>query len=135
MISYYEDLMQWLSDYCKRHHIHVFYKSELDPNQKSYSYRYPRVIFLNDHWQVANEKPFILAHEIGHAMCAKEDLVTSKDTYSNISKNECKANIFAVKLLRKYCEESDIEFDSIYDFADAFGIPRKYQYLLNEVCY
>ena len=86
MISYYEDLMQWLSDYCKRHHIHVFYKSELDPNQKSYSYRYPRVIFLNDHWQIANEKPFILAHEIGHAMCTKEDLVTSKDTYSNISK-------------------------------------------------
>lgn len=68
-------------------------------------------------------------------MCTKEDLVTSKDTYSNISKNECKTNIFAVKLLRKYCEEFDIEFDFIYDFTDAFGILRKYQYLLNEACY
>lgn len=134
-MNYYEDLMEWLKDYCKRHNIQVFYKTELNPNEKSFSYRYPRIIFLNDHWKLENEKPFVLAHEIGHAMCAKEDLILDNEIYSNVSKNECKANIFAVRLLQKYCKESDIEFDSIYDFADAFGIPQKYQYLLNEVHY
>lgn len=133
-IPYYEDIMMWLVDYCKRHHIEINFVNYLDPKAKSYAFRLPKVIYFNDKWFRIDEKPFLLAHEIGHTMCAREDMVKSSDSYCNKSKNECKANRFAIRLLRKYCEENDIFFDSVYNFASFFGIPSRCFYILEEAC-
>lgn len=134
-MTYYEDVMMWLANYCEKHKIEINYLSDMSPTDKPQSFRYPKIIFLNDKWFNINEKPFIFAHEIGHTLCAREDLVKKSDTYSKKSKNEYFANKFAIRLLQKYCEENDIVFNSVYDFANAFGIPSKYWYLLEKVCY
>lgn len=128
----YEDIMMWLVDYCKRHHIEINFISNLDSTAKSYTFRCLKMIYFNDKWFRVDEKPFLLAHEIGHAMCAREDMVNAHDLYSNKSKNECKANRFAIRLLKKYCEENDIFFDSVYNFASFFGIPSRCFYILEE---
>ncbi|CAM3196262.1 protein of unknown function [Lactobacillus bombicola] len=127
-----EDVMLWLKNYCKKHKIIVTYRTDLSPKDNSYSYRFPRIIYLNDNY-IQHLKPFVFAHEIGHAMCAKEDLVTDKSLYSARQHNEFLANKFAIRLLFKYCRENDIHFNSIYTFAEAFGIPNCYFFLLENL--
>lgn len=126
-----DEILSWLCDYCLKHKIGVQYIGFMNPHDPSVCYEWPRLIIYNDHWYKPNEKPFILAHEIGHVMCGTTICYNINDGIEiNRSKNECDANKFAIELLMKYCEETDINFSNRYQFANAFGIPKRCFYLL-----
>lgn len=126
-----DEVLSWLCDYCLKHKIGIQYIGFMNPHDPSVCYEWPRLIIYNDHWYKPNEKPFILAHEIGHVMCGTTICYTNTTGVKvNQSKNESEANKFAINLLEKYCEETDICFSSKYQFANAFGIPKRCFYLL-----
>lgn len=64
-----DDVLSFLTDYCWKNKIGIQYISYMDPKDPSLCYEWPRLIIYNENWQVKKEKPFILAHEIGHVMC------------------------------------------------------------------
>lgn len=125
-----DDVLSFLTDYCWKNKIGIQYISYMDPKDPSLCYEWPRLIIYNENWQVKKEKPFILAHEIGHVMCGDADFYYKNHNGTDIE--ECTANKFAINLLKKYCEENDIYFESNYCFAKAFGIPKRLYYLLEE---
>lgn len=127
-----DDVIDWLKNYCKNCKIHVLYPEEATQNDVSDSFGNLKIIIFNENWKNQKETPFMLAHEIGH--------IVNGDTYcfhnfsNGVSREECKANRFAIKLLVTYCRENDIFFESKYSFAEAFGIPSKCFYILEEAC-
>lgn len=121
----------WLYDYCFKYKIGIAFISYMNPKDPSVCYKWPRLIIYNEKWYDSNEKPFILAHEIGHII--NGDPVCYSHDYNNINKSESIANKFAIRLLKQYCYETDIEFESKYQFAETFGIPRRFYYLLDDV--
>lgn len=126
-----DDVISFLIDYCCEHKIGIQYISYMQPQDPSLCYQWPRLIIYNENWANKKEKPFILAHEIGHVMCGST--ICYHKNHIETKKSENDANRFAIKLLRDYCKKNDIVFESKYCFAESFGIPRKIYYLLEEV--
>lgn len=127
-----DDIISFLIDFCEKNKIGIQYISYMNPNDPSVSYEWPRLIILNENWKESFEKPFILAHEIGHVMCGNAFCYYIGNNKAE-RYNECIANKFAINLLLNYCEQNDLFFESKYKFAETFGIPRKLYYLLEEV--
>lgn len=126
-----DEILSWLCDYCWKHNIGIQYINYMGSHDPSVCYEWPRLIIYNDQWYKPNEKPFMLAHEIGHVMCGTTICYSNDSGVKvNQSKNESAANKFAINLLQKYCDETDIYFSSKYQFANAFGIPKRCFYLL-----
>ncbi|URZ05268.1 ImmA/IrrE family metallo-endopeptidase [Clostridium felsineum] len=67
-------------------------------------YKDNEIIFINNTLPLSLEK-FILAHELGHALC-NPNLLCAAFTFSNKGKFEKQANYFAFKL-------SNIKFDEV----------------------
>ena len=78
-----------------------------------------------------DELAYVLAHEIAHVLHEDQHYYNLNDGTAN--SGEASANIFAIKLLQKYCKENDYRFDTYYKFAQAFGIPKHVYYLLKEI--
>ena len=129
------DVLSWLYDYCSQNDIMIQHINYLGSHAPSMAYTYPRLITFNDSWYNDDEKPFMLAHEIGHVMCGTTICYDTQNHKLSISKNECEhdANIFAIKLFKKYCAENGIHYDNAVQFAEAFAIPKKCFYLLEKV--
>ncbi len=123
-----DDVLSFLIDYCWEHNIGIQYISYMSPKDPSICYEWPRLIIYNDNWQTNQEKPFILAHEIGHIMCGST--ICYLQNHIGTKKSENDANKFAIMLLQKYCEQNDIVFENKYKFAESFGIPKNIYYLL-----
>lgn len=70
----------------------------------------------------------MMAHEIGHVI--EENPEYYHLAYLGVQRGESAANKFAINLLEKYCFENDIWFETIYEFAKAFGVPSRCYYLL-----
>ncbi|URW71705.1 ImmA/IrrE family metallo-endopeptidase [Lactobacillus kefiranofaciens subsp. kefirgranum] len=83
---------------------------------------------MNAKWIYPAQIPFLLAHEIGHVLHENACFYHISDLTAN--KGEASENIFAIKLLQKYCVENEIYFDTWYKFAKCFGIPKECYYLL-----
>lgn len=86
---------------------------------------------MNARWPYPTEIPFQLAHEIAHVLHEDQHYYNLNTKTAN--SGEASANIFAIKLLQKYCKENDYRFDTYYKFAKAFGIPKHVYYLLKEI--
>lgn len=122
------DVLAWLYHYCLDKKIGIQYISYMNPHDPFVCYEWPRLIIYNEQWYKPTEKPFILAHEIGHV--TNGDAFSYHNCQNGIGHEEYLANAFAIKLLKQYCEQNDIYFNNIYDFARAFAVPRNVNYIL-----
>lgn len=114
------------------YHIGVEFTNKLPPLAPPISYNSGgRLIIMNARWPYPTEIPFQLAHEIAHVLHEDQHYYNLNDGTAN--SGEASANIFAIKLLQKYCKENDYRFDTYYKFAQAFGIPKHVYYLLKEI--
>lgn len=128
----FNKLITWLADYCWDHNIGVVYSKEVDHRAKSKGYNNPSdLVVINGNWLPETEIPFIFAHEIGHVI--ENTPFFNKLSYLGSNKAEYSANVFAIRLLQQYCLENEIEYDTIYDFAKAFGIPKDKWYILADL--
>lgn len=113
------------------YHIGVEFTNQLPPLAPPISYNnVGRLIIMNARWPYPSEIPFQLAHEIAHVVHEDQHYYSLNDR--TVNRGEADANIFAIELLKKYCKENDYYFNTYYDFARAFGIPKKCYYLLTE---
>lgn len=99
-----------------------------DPYDPSLSLKKHNLMVINLNWHNQSELPFIFAHEIGHTI--ENTPIFDRLAYLGRQKGEYSANVFAINLLAQYCFENDIWFNSIFDFAKAFGIPHDKWYIL-----
>lgn len=112
--------------------IGVEFSNRLPPFAPPLSYNHVgRLIIMNARWPYPTEIPFQLAHEIAHVLYEDQQYYNLND--QTVNHGEADANVFAIKLLQKYCKENDYHFDTYYKFAQAFGIPRHVYYLLKEI--
>lgn len=101
-----------------------------DAPSVGYAGKFP-MIHINTNWHDKNELPFIIAHEIGHVLL-------ENGTYYHLAfrgkqRGEATANIFAIQLLLRYCQDNDLYFDTYYNFAECFKIPRSQYYLFESI--
>lgn len=131
--SNYDRLMRYLMNYAMfDYHIGIEFTHKLPPYAPSISYNEPgRLIIMNAEWSQPTQLPFLLAHEIGHVL--HEDEAYFKLNSLTNRKGEAQENVFAIKLLQQYCIENDFRFNSIYQFAQCFGIPKECYYLLADI--
>lgn len=122
------EVITWLMNYCMDHDIGIIYKKNLPQTAPSDSWHNPKLIIFNANFYKKSERPFMLAHEIGHVV--EEVPEYYKLAYLGIEKGEFSANRFAINLLALYCLDNDIYFDNYYSFAKAFGIPKDKYYIL-----
>lgn len=125
------EVITWLMNYCMDHDIGIIYKKNLPQTAPSDSWHNPKLIIFNANYYKVNERPFMLAHEIGHVV--EEVPEFYKLAYLGTEKGEFSANRFAINLLSLYCMENDIWYETYYDFAQAFGIPKDKYYVLEVV--
>lgn len=123
-----DNVLKWLMNYCLDNEIGIIYGNDLPPSAPSDSYCNPKLVIFNDNYHNENEKPFMMAHEIGHVI--EENPEYYHLAYLGKEKGEYSANKFAIELLHEYCFENDIWFETTFEFAKAFGVPNKYFYLL-----
>lgn len=126
----YDKLMTYLMNYAMfEHNIGVEFTDKLPSTAPPISYNEPgKLIIMNARWIYPVQIPFLLAHEIGHVLHENACFYHISDLTAN--KGEASENIFAIKLLQKYCVENEIYFDTWYKFAKCFGIPKECYYLL-----
>lgn len=128
----FNKLITWLGKYCWDHNIGVVYSKEADHRAKSKGYNNPSdLVVINGNWLPETEIPFIFAHEIGHVI--ENTPLFNKLSYLGSNKAEYSANVFAIRLLQQYCLENAIEYNTIYDFAKVFGIPKDKWYILADL--
>lgn len=129
----YDRLLKYLMNYAMFDcHIGIEFTDKLPPFAPSASYNtVGRLIIMNALWPYPTEIPFQLAHEIAHVLHEDQHYYNLNDGTAN--SGEASANIFAIKLLQKYCKDNDYRFDTYYKFARAFGIPKHVYYLLKEI--
>ncbi|OYS01757.1 ImmA/IrrE family metallo-endopeptidase [Lactobacillus johnsonii] len=125
----YNDLINWLMNYCLDHGIGVVLTNELPDDVGGKSYIIPAdLVVVNNRWLPTAEIPFIFAHEIGHI---KTGIPCSyHSSINNMDKGEADANRFAINLFIEYCKENDFIFSSRLTFAESFFIPSKLYYLM-----
>lgn len=128
----YDKLMKYLMNAAMfDYHIGVEFTDTLPPFAPSASYNtVGRLIIMNALWPYPTEIPFQLAHEIAHVLHEDQHYYNLNDGTTN--SGEASANIFAIKLLYKYCEENDYHFGNFYKFAKAFCIPHDLYYLFTD---
>lgn len=125
------EVITWLMNYCLKHDIGIIYKSDLPEDAPSDSWHNPKLVIFNANYWKKDERPFMLAHEIGHVI--EEVPEYYKLAYLGMEKGEFSANRFAINLLYLYCYDNDIWYDNYYDFAKAFGIPARKYYIVEYV--
>lgn len=126
----YDKLMTYLMNYAMfEHSIGVEFTDKLPPSAPPISYNKPgKLIIMNAKWIYPVQIPFLLAHEIGHVL--HENACFYHISSLTVNKGEANENLFAIKLLQKYCVENEIYFDTWYHFAKCFGVPKECYYLL-----
>lgn len=130
----YDQLIKYLMNAAMfDYKIGVEFSDRLPPFAPPLSYNHVgRLIIMNSRWPYPTEIPFQLAHEIAHVLYEEQHYYNLNE--QTVNQGETNANIFAIKLLQKYCKENDFHFDSYYKFADAFCIPHRLYYLFDDDC-
>ena len=123
------DIMEWLSNYAYDNDIGYIMTHYLEPDTPSTSDCDDRLVVVNMEWKNANEVPFSFAHEIGHIMCGDKGKRYFKS--ENIKdKSEYRANLFAIKLLFKFCSAYGLNFTNPITFCEQFGVPTALEYVV-----
>lgn len=123
-----DDLIQYLLDYAWEHQM-GFELGQYDPGFPSRALPEHRLLIINLNWKKQNEVPFSIAHEIGHIM-NHDDGVRYYESETIKDKSEYQANVFAIKLLLKFCKLHDINFTNPVKFCEKFGIPSEFEYIV-----
>lgn len=123
------DIMEWLSNYAYDNDIGYIMTHYLEPDTPSTSDCDDRLVVVNMEWKNTNEVPFSFAHEIGHIMCGDKGKRYFKS--ENIKdKSEYRANLFAIKLLFKFCSAYGLHFTNPITFCEQFGVPTVLEYVV-----
>lgn len=119
-----ENLINWLLNYAFDHGIGYVLTNKLPSSIPHTASAKRRMILINKHYGNPQEMPFAIAHEIGHVMDGDSGIRYYCSTTIH-DKAEYRANQFAIKLLKQYCQDNDIDCDNQVDFYRRFGIPEK----------
>ncbi|EMF0614570.1 MULTISPECIES: ImmA/IrrE family metallo-endopeptidase [Enterococcus] len=90
------------------------------------------IIFLNDSLKYSEERFYICAHELGHALFHKEISSYYVSTRNSRSKSESEANCFAANLIADlYKEDTQMYPRKIEDLSRLYGLPvSAYRFLI-----
>lgn len=119
----------------RRLHMHVRYGPLGGVKYANYlRYKRTQIIIIDSDVAPSHLLPFILAHEIGHALCTPDanTIWMASYTFGNDAKAEMIANTFAVELLLsdEYLREH-AEY-GIYELARMQGVPKGYVLLKSQ---
>lgn len=91
------------------------------------------VVLLNEAMEDTNEKYFVLAHELYHALYHKNLVGYYNSNNRNRGSLEVEANKFAVRLLLNlFTEEMHSLPHNFQELTYFYGVPSEYDYLLEE---
>lgn len=119
-----ENLINWLLNYAMDHGIGFVLTSNLPAFTPHTASAKRRMFVINKKYGSPEELPFAIAHEIGHIMDGDHG-VRYYCSATIHDKDEHRANVFAIKLLRQYCLDNDIDCSNNIDFYHRFGIPER----------
>ncbi|WP_195943433.1 ImmA/IrrE family metallo-endopeptidase [Enterococcus faecium] len=90
------------------------------------------VIYLNDELKDSEERFYICAHELGHALFHQDISSYYVSTRKSRSKSESEANCFAANLIVSlYKEDNDQYPRKIEDLTNLYGLPESvYRFLI-----
>lgn len=127
------DLMMYLCNYAYDSGIgYQLDKASYDPNDVSFYLDFTNTVYINMSYKNKEEVPFQFAHEISHALNGDKGS-NNFSANSVYSKEEYKANKRATKILLEYCDLNGLTFYNSTEFMDAFGIPSKAGYVVDDV--
>lgn len=94
-------------------------------------YKRTQIIIIDSDVAPTHMLPFILAHEIGHALCTPDANTAWMASYTlgNDKKAERIANQFAVELLLNDAYLRDNAEYGLYELAQMRGVPEEHTYL------
>lgn len=124
-----DNVLAWLTNYAMDHGIGIIFDKNLPPDAPSDSWEFPPMAIINTNWHNKNELPFITAHEICHVLYGSAEYFHL--ARGGVESGESDANLGAIKLLLQCARETDMHFDTYYQFANAFCIPKKHYYLID----
>lgn len=119
-----DDLITYLLNYILNKGFGFETLNEAKSNWPSVADPPKNLIFINMNWHNQNELPFQIAHEIGH-MIVGDSCYMYKKNYLMKIKSEDRADMFAINILKQYCEENDFCITNPIIFAQQFCIPRR----------
>ena len=119
----------------RRLHMHIQYGPLGGVKYANYlRYKRTQIIIIDSDVAPPHLLPFILAHEIGHALCTPDANTAWMASYTlgNDARAEKTANTFAVELLLsdEYLREH-AEY-GIHELARTQGVPEEYVYLKSQ---
>lgn len=122
---YDDSLIRFLEKYAQNHGIEFAY-GEDEPDITFSCVKCPeKVVIINPSWNHPTQIPFAIAHEIGHLI--HDDFISHvQGAPAASTKMEWEATEFAIGLISYFAYKNGYQFDSIYTFARAFGIPFRY---------
>ncbi|ANZ70338.1 ImmA/IrrE family metallo-endopeptidase [Pediococcus claussenii] len=127
-----DDLLAYLRDYAFKNHIGYEFSNFHNPDRAPKSITYMKMIFMNSNWKNKEEIPFQFAHEISHIL--NGDSGSNNFSASSIyMKEEYKANARAAEILMEYSDLNNLSFYDSVSFMNAFGIPSKARYVVDDV--
>lgn len=117
-----DDLIDWLYKKAKSFEIKVLIGYNWDSDWPSQADTQNKIIFYNPNWLPKNERPFTLAHEIGHVIAQSPNYNTLNSRCFN-QKIESEANLIAIQLILEYIKLNDLSFETEEQIAETFAIP------------
>lgn len=127
------NLMTYLCNYAYDHGIgYQLDRASYKPDEVSFYMELNNTVYINTNYINEEEVPFQFAHEISHALNGDKGS-NNFSANSVYSKEEYKANKRATKILLEYCDLNGLTFYNSTEFMDAFGIPSKAGYVVDNV--
>ncbi|WP_440964307.1 ImmA/IrrE family metallo-endopeptidase [Pediococcus pentosaceus] len=128
-----DNLITYLCNYAFDHDIgYQLDRISYDPEDASFYLNLTNTVYINMNYKNEEEVPFQFAHEISHAL--NGDRGSNNFSANSVySKEEYKANKRATKILLEYCDLNGLTFYNSTEFMDAFGIPFKAGYVVDNV--
>ncbi|MCM6793260.1 ImmA/IrrE family metallo-endopeptidase [Pediococcus pentosaceus] len=128
-----DNLITYLCNYAFDHDIgYHLDRISYDPEDASFYLNLTNTVYINMNYKNEEEAPFQFAHEISHALNGDKGS-NNFSANSVYSKEEYKANKRATKILLEYCDLNGLTFYNSTEFMDAFGIPSKAGYVIDNV--
>lgn len=93
------------------------------PSFQSCAVMQHNLVIINPNANDKVELPFVILHELGHIVLAHQDLGCISPA-ARITQ-EYEADRFAAELIWDYSQQLGVDYDNVYNFMQAFGIPSK----------
>lgn len=127
-----QDLTYYLIEVAKKQKIGLKVCNDWPADWNSVGHAELNLICYNPNFLPAYRRPIELAHEIGHVL-AHHPSKNPVNTKSCDEGYEEEANKIAIKLILKYIQENDLQFETRQQLMDSFGIPESMVYSVDKV--